>query len=103
MGADDEAKQHIVALEQRLHQFGHGTEEREMELWYRLSSAMDLPRVERQLARNQEIWEAEYNKFSNELSAFVNKELNDFWHNIVSMGEFVTGFHISSTHVCEFG
>ena len=49
-----------------------------MELWDQLSSAMDLCGVERQLARNQEIWEAEYNKFANELSVFVNKELNDF-------------------------
>ena len=49
-----------------------------MELWHQLSSAMDLPRVERLLAKNQEIWETEYNKFINELSVFVNKELNDF-------------------------
>ena len=58
MGADDEARQHIDALPQRLHEFGRRTEEREMELWHRLSSAMDLPRVERQLARNQKLWEA---------------------------------------------
>ena len=32
MGADDEARQHIVALSQRLYQFGHRTEERELEL-----------------------------------------------------------------------
>ena len=32
MGGDDEARQHIVALAQRLHQFGHQTEERELEL-----------------------------------------------------------------------
>ena len=32
VGADDEARQHIVALAQRLHQFGHQTEERELEL-----------------------------------------------------------------------
>ena len=43
VGADDEAKHHIDALVQRLHQFGHRTKEREMELWHRLSSAMDLP------------------------------------------------------------
>ena len=28
VGVDDEARQHIVALAQRLHQFGHRTEER---------------------------------------------------------------------------
>ena len=78
MGADGKARQHIDALAQRLRQFGHCTEEREMELWHRLSSKVDLPRVERQLARNQEIWEAKYNKFINELSGFMNKELSGF-------------------------
>ena len=62
MGADDEAKQHIVALVQRLHQIGHWTEEREMELWHRLSNAADLLGVECQLAKSQELWETEYNK-----------------------------------------
>ena len=32
MGANQEAKQHIVALAQRLHEFGHRTKERELEL-----------------------------------------------------------------------
>ena len=59
---------------------------------------MDLPRVERLLAKNQEIWETEYNKFVNELSAFVNKELNDFRHTIMSMGESFINFCISTTH-----
>ena len=49
-----------------------------------------------------EIWEAEYNKFVNELSAFVNKELHDFRRSIMSMGEFVTSFRISSTQIREF-
>ena len=39
---------------------------------------MDLLGLERLLAKNQEIWETEYNKFVNELSTFVNKELNEF-------------------------
>ena len=68
MGANDKAKHHIDALAQRLHQFGRRMEEREMELWYRLSSAMDLLSVDCLWARNQEIWEAECNKFVNELS-----------------------------------
>ena len=46
VGADDEARQHIVALAQRLHQFGHPTEERELELWHWLSHAADVPWVE---------------------------------------------------------
>ena len=81
-GADDKAKQHIADLAQRLHQFGHHIEEREMELWHRLSSAMDLPRVECLVAQNQEIWEAEYNKFVNELFVFVNEELSEFWRSM---------------------
>ena len=73
-----------------------------MGLWHRLSSAVDLPGVECLLAKDQEVWETEYNEFINELSDFVNKELNDFWCNIVSMGESVIGFRISSTEVREF-
>ena len=55
MGADDKARHYIDALEERLHQFGHHTEERKMEMWHRLSNAVDLPWVEPQLAKNQEI------------------------------------------------
>ena len=47
MGIDDEARQCIVALAQRLHQFGHRTEERELELWHRLSNVADFLGVER--------------------------------------------------------
>ena len=67
-----------------------------MELWHRLSSAMDLLGVERLLARNQEIWETEYNKFVNELSAFVNKELSEFWRSVVSVGESTTQLYGSA-------
>ena len=87
MGADDEARQHIVALAQRLHQFGHRTEERELELWHRLSHVADAPGVERRLATAQELWESEYNKFIAELSSFVNKEINDFRSSIVVMSD----------------
>ena len=34
MGADKEARQHIVTLAQRLYEFGHRTEDREMEIWH---------------------------------------------------------------------
>ena len=47
------------------------------------------------------IWEADYNKFINELSAFVKKALNQFRRNIVSMGESISNFRISNTHMCE--
>ena len=55
VGADDEARQHIVALAQQLHQFGHQTEERELEMWHWLSNAADVPGVGRQLAKTQEM------------------------------------------------
>ena len=64
MGAYEEAMQYIVALTQRLHEFGHGTKECELELWHRLSATMDLPRVECLLARNQVELETEYNNLS---------------------------------------
>ena len=46
--------------------------------------------VERQLARSQEMWESEYNKFIAELSTFVNKEISEFRHSVLSMGESTT-------------
>ena len=102
MGADDEARHHIDVLAQWLHQFGHQTEEREMELWHRLSNASDFPGVERQLAKTQEMWKAEYNKFIAELSTFVNKEINDFRCNIVAMGDSVRELRIHNAHYHEF-
>ena len=90
VGTDDEAKQHIVVLAQILHQFGDRTEERELELWHRLSNAADVPGVERQLATAQETWESENNKFIAELSSFVNKEISEFQQCILSVGESTT-------------
>ena len=90
MGADDEARQHIVALAQRLHQFGHRTEERELELWHRLSNVANVAGVERRLATAQETWESEYNKFIAELSSFINKEISEFRQCILSVGESTT-------------
>ena len=47
----------------------------------------DWSGVERQLARSQEMWESKYNKFIAELSTFVSKEISEFWHSVLSMGE----------------
>ena len=58
--------------------------------------------MEHLLARNQEIWEAEYKKLVHELSAFVNKELNEFRRSIMTIGESVGNFRISITHVSKF-
>ena len=96
MGADDEARHHINILAQRLHQFGHRTKEREMELWHWLSNTTNLPIVECRLARSQELWETEYNKFIAELSTFVNKDISKFRRNVVSMGESATQLHGST-------
>ena len=98
MGADDEARQHIVALAQRLHHFDHRTEERELELWHRLSNVADVAGVERQLAIAQETWESEYNKFITELSNFVSKEIGDFRRSIVVMSESLRDLRIFNTH-----
>ena len=102
MGVDDEARQHIVALAQRLHQFGHRTEERELELWHRLNNVADVAGVERRLAIAQETWESEYNKFITELSNFVNKEIDDFRRSIVVMSESLSDHRIFNTHNREF-
>ena len=72
-----------------------------MELWHWLSNTVDLPRVERQLAKIQELWETEYNKFIAELSTFVNKEINGFWHSIVVMSDSIRELRISNTHYRE--
>ena len=64
-----------------------------MELWHRLSNGVDVLGVERLLAMNQEIWEAEHNKCVNELSVFVNKELSEFWRIIVLVGKSTTQLH----------
>ena len=101
VGADDEARHHIVALAERLHQFGHRTEEREMEIWHRLSTAADLPGVESRLAGIQEIWESEYNKFVEELSTYVNKEINGFRRSIVVTGENLSELQILNTRYRE--
>ena len=98
VGVDDEARQHIVALAQRLHQFGHQTEERELELWHRLSNVADVPGVERRLATAQERWESEYNKCIAELSDFVNKEINDFRRSIVVMSDSLSDLRLFNTH-----
>ena len=60
---------------------------------------MDLSEVEHLYARNQKFWETKYNKFINKLLAFVNKELSEFWRSIMSMGESIMDFCISTTHV----
>ena len=78
---------------QRLHQFGHRIEERELELWHRLSNVADVPGVERRLATAQEMWESEYNKFIAELTSFVNKEISEFRQRILSVGESTTQLH----------
>ena len=38
----------------------------------------------------QEMWESEYNKFITELSTFVNKEISEFWHSVLLVGETTT-------------
>ena len=67
-----------------------------MELWHRLSNAADWSGVERRLAKSQEMWESEYNKFIAELSSFVNKEISEFWRSVMLVGESTTQLHGSA-------
>ena len=78
MGIDKETRQHIVALAQRLYEFGHRTEDREMEIWHRLGSTVELPEVERQVGKNQQVLANEYDQFVQKLSDFVNQEFSQF-------------------------
>ena len=68
MGANKEARQHIAGLAQRLYEFGHRIEDREMEIWHRLGSTMDLLEVEHQLAKNQQVMANECDQFVQKLS-----------------------------------
>ena len=72
VGADKEAKQHIVALAQILYEFGHHTKDHEMEIWHRLGSTVELSEVERQVARNQQVMVNEYDQCVQKLSDFIN-------------------------------
>ena len=49
-----------------------------MEIWHRLGSTVDLPEVERQVARNQQVMANEYDQFVQKLSNFVNQEFSQF-------------------------
>ena len=78
MGAGEEARQHIVALAQRLYEFGHCTEDRELEIWHQLGSTMALPEMEHQFGTNQQIMANEYDQFVQKLSDFVNQVFSQF-------------------------
>ena len=71
-------------------------------MWHRLSHAVDVLGVERRLVTAQELWESEYNKFIDELSRFVNKEINDFRHSIVVMSDSLRDLRVFNTHNREF-
>ena len=78
MDAEEEARQHIVALAQRLHGFGHHIEECKMELWHRLGGAIELLVMERRWANYQQVLEAEFNQFVAKVSDFINQEISQF-------------------------
>ena len=78
VGTDEEARQHVVALGQRLHEFGHRTEAREMELWHRLGHAAQLAEVEQRMANCQQKMANEIDRFTERLSDFINWEIHQF-------------------------
>ena len=78
MGTDKEAKQHVVALAQRLHEFSHRTEAREMELWHRLGHVAQLSKVEQRMANCRLEMANEFDRFTERLSNFINWEIHQF-------------------------
>ena len=68
MGTDEEARQHVVALAKRLHEFGHRTEAREMELWHRLGHATQLPEMEQKMANYKQEMADEFHQFTQQES-----------------------------------
>ena len=70
VGIDEEAKQHVVALAQRLHEFGHQTEAQEMELWHWLGHAAQLSEVEQRVVNGQQEMADEFD--------FINREIHQF-------------------------
>ena len=78
MGMDKEARQHIVALAQRLHEFGYRTEAQEMELWHRLGHAAQLSEVEQRMANCQQEMANEFDQFTERLSDFINRKIQQF-------------------------
>ena len=62
---------------------------------------MDLLGVESLLARNQEIWASDYDKLVKILMAFVNEEISDFRHSIVSMDDSLRDYQIYLTRAHE--
>ena len=78
MGTDEEARQHIVALAQRLHEFGHRTQAWEIELWHWLGNAVQLFEVEQSVANCQQEMANEFDRFTQRLSDFINQEIHQF-------------------------
>ena len=78
VGANEEAKQLIIALAQRLYKFGHRAEECEMELWHQLGGAIELPKMEQKWANYQKVLEDEFNQFTGKVSNFINQEISQF-------------------------
>ena len=78
VGTDEEARQHIAAFAQRLHEFGHRTEAQEMELWHRLGHVTQLSEVEQRVANCQQEMANAFDRFTKRLSDFINREIHQF-------------------------
>ena len=78
VGTDEEARQHVVALAQRLHEFGHRIEAREMELWHWLGHASQLFEGEQRMANCRQEMADEFDRFMQRLSDFINREIHQF-------------------------
>ena len=47
-----------------------------MEIWHQLGSTVELPEVERQVAKNEQVMANEYDQFVQKLYDFVNQEFS---------------------------
>ena len=87
VAADDEARQQIVALAQQVYQFGHRTEERELEIWRRLGGTAEIVEVHQLLANLDKRMQDETTKFATDLTGTVKRELEGFGRTISVLGD----------------
>ena len=72
-----------------------------MELWRQLGHAMSFPSVQCLLATSQEELQEEYANLVKDLFHYVNKEITNFKHNVVPLGDSLWDITINITQVRE--
>ena len=72
-----------------------------MEISHRLGSTVELPEVERQVARNQQVMANEYDQFVQKLSDFVNQEFSQFGQRLTLLEGTSQKIQDNGTQACE--